>query len=286
MARNRGRNEWQKLTKRDLTNFDDYGERAVLYAMKHGGVGKISNRGHAMIKTPSGEIMGVAPDTRKARQVIAIKLRDLFGNGGLVDIDEEAAAERVRRSRAAQAAAAAVSPVRLDDEPTHGCYAPECDAVFVTEGARYAHIHKTHEVCPEPGCWYTRDDLRSVRAHARTAHAAPGQHPRQIWAARQREAAATPTEAQEAPKTLATEAEGREKPTTHARAGAESAAVIEVVELDVAGSLTRIEKALADLTALQARVEELEQENRRLRQVVQEASEAFDRVRDLLSPRD
>ena len=118
---------WRTLTRSDLRTFDDNMTKAVLYAMEHGVVGRISSNGHAIIRNNSGQTMSVsrsAGGNRKAN--VANDLCRLFG----APVDDPAP-----RAVQPHKIAAAPSATPTDDEPTLTCPANHCTATFVTEGA-------------------------------------------------------------------------------------------------------------------------------------------------------
>lgn len=156
---------WRTLTRTDLKTFDDHMTKAVLYAMENGGVGRISARGHAIIRNTSGQTMSVsrsAGGNRKANA--AADLCRLFG--APVDNDQPPTIDK----RAHANGVAVTSGSGAPDEPTLECPLAVCDAVFVTEGARYSHIETQHHKCTEPGCDYVSASRRGVAPHRRIAH--------------------------------------------------------------------------------------------------------------------
>lgn len=184
---------WHRLTRRDLTSFDDHATSTVLAAMERGGVGRISTKGHAILRNPkTGETMGVAPSSNKSKQVIAIRLRKLFPESDTTP-DESASTrtipaprEPINNNTHAQVSAQDQAEAT---EPTLSCTNKRCDAVFVTEGARYSHVNSKHVVCAKPGCLASFDDNRARVAHEGIVH--EGRKPRAEGKAKAAAAAAT-----------------------------------------------------------------------------------------------
>jgi hypothetical protein len=175
---------WKRLTRGDLAKFDDTATEVILTAMDRGGIGRISNRGHATIRHPDGvRTMSVTADSsiRKAHNMRG-DLRKLFPepatNGATEDKDtakESTMQENHRRptftdAELPQATNGAVADVIL-------CPANKCDAVFTTPGARYAHIRDLHVTCEWPGCAdgpdgtaYVGRNKQAVGGHVQVAH--------------------------------------------------------------------------------------------------------------------
>ena len=157
MAKNRGVQQWRVSTRRDLAGFDDNATNAVLFAMARGGVGKISTTGHVMLRNRKGDVMGVSRDLSKSKQVVAIQLRNLFG-------------ESVVEAKSPAPEATTTVLVAPVERQTLACYDPGCSETFTTEGARYSHAYSAHHVCPEPGCTFTRDKEQAVTGHYMIVH--------------------------------------------------------------------------------------------------------------------
>lgn len=273
MAKVRGAAEWRVLTRRDLGGFDGYATRAVLYAMEHGGVGRITNRGHAFLRAPDGRTMSVSPSSRKSKQVIEINVRKLFGNGEEIsNSEEEEVVTETTPQEKEDATTATVSMI----EPTIHCTVKGCPAVFVTEGARYSHLYSAHHVCKEPGCMFAHDRTQSVAAHHRIVH--EGVRPRSVGAqkaARARmeglaEAQRLAAERLEAERLEEAQQPAEEEPEPEPQFGEPEPEDAEVV---IAGAVRRIltdtREAVEAMEVMAAkyreRVNELEQENKELR---------------------
>lgn len=78
MSRTR-RGPWTRLTRRDLAGFDDDAVKAIQYATERGALGKISNRGHVMLRNRDGQIMAVTRNSTKSKQVVMVNVKKLFG---------------------------------------------------------------------------------------------------------------------------------------------------------------------------------------------------------------
>ena len=222
---------WRRLTRRDLMNFDDVSTDAVLTAMDRGGVGRISSKGHAILRAPGGATMSVSPNSNKSKQVTAIRVRKLFPETN--DKPQAAPQPPPAPNNTNQAEATMPKP-----DKSIACTNPTCDETFATEGALYAHVNSKHVVCPAPGCLYSRDSNRGVVPHHRIVHL--GLAPRRLAKgsgkttdSRGRALAATPAivEQKKAPAAEAAEVDGRreggfrsmtkERRRELARAGAE-----------------------------------------------------------------
>lgn len=130
---------WGSLTRADLKGFDPVAIGIILGAMDRGAEGRVSRKGHAILRAPGGGTMSVPRDTNKARQVLPLTFRNIFGV-----TPEQAAAERTARDTEDPAVKARLlditeEPTPTDPDPTLECRAEGCEAVFVTEGARYTH---------------------------------------------------------------------------------------------------------------------------------------------------
>lgn len=153
---------WKTLNRDDLKSFDDHQTKAVLYAMSKGGVGRVSNNGHAIIRNQQGQTMSVSRSAGGRRKPnVANDLVRLFG----APIEDEG-----RRSKAT-GSSSSVTPTP-DVEPyaaTLECPASACPAVFATEGARYAHVQQKHpHTCDECGAAFATSKGRS--GHRRIVH--------------------------------------------------------------------------------------------------------------------
>lgn len=158
---------WGRLNRGDLRDFDDIATNVVLYAMDHGGSGRLSRRGHVILRAPAGGTMSVPKRGTKSQQTLESTVRKLFGDEPTESSTTQSisADEQIQRIQETLAA-----------NPQLSCTVPNCEAVFVTQGAWYSHLHEKHTVCPEPGCNFARDNISAVKAHHRIVHL--GIHPR------------------------------------------------------------------------------------------------------------
>lgn len=157
-----GKANWYKLTRSDLATFDDIATNVILYAMERGGSGRISRKGHAILRGPNGGTMSVPRDGNRSQQVLEGTVRKMF------DSEPNESPTPVGGPTPEQRIAAIQD--RIIPNPQLHCLEPSCEAVFVTEGARYSHIHERHNVCPFPGCSFTRDWKPAVVSHHRIVH--------------------------------------------------------------------------------------------------------------------
>jgi hypothetical protein len=136
--------EWKRLSNGDLRGFDARARELIGQAMDLGAVGRVSTKGHAILRAPNGMTISVSrtlASSNRARQNVEAQFARAF-EGVVPPVQEERT----------QGSLALVPPQRLHNEPTLECGVEGCDAVFVTEGARYSHTEKEHFKCPEPGC--------------------------------------------------------------------------------------------------------------------------------------
>lgn len=154
---------WRVLTRQDLKAFDDDQTKAVLYAMDNGGIGRISAKGHAIIRNTTGQTMSVSRNgAARTKQNTAADLCRLFG----APVDDVPA----RQPRALHAAPPQPETASTD-EATLACPANGCEATFVTEGARYSHVERNHpHRCDRPGCGFATDSSRGLVTHRRIVH--------------------------------------------------------------------------------------------------------------------
>jgi hypothetical protein len=156
---------YTRLRRVDLKGFDQRAQNIVLMAMERGGVGRISNRGHAILQSPTGETMSVSKNTGQ-------------GNRGLQNMEADFkrcfADLPVENATQGGLALAPQPPPPLPDimtrEPDLPCPVESCEAVFVTEGARYSHVHDKHHPCKEPGCQRVFDTANKAAGHYNLTH--------------------------------------------------------------------------------------------------------------------
>ena len=78
MVKHRGSRPYRKLTKKDLRGFDDDAQAVILAAMDRGATGRVSRRGHCLLRNSSGDSMSVTSDSFKSSKIVRINLRKLF----------------------------------------------------------------------------------------------------------------------------------------------------------------------------------------------------------------
>ncbi len=155
--------QWKKLTRDDVRAFDESQTKAILYAMDHGGVGRISSSGHAIIRNDQGQTMSVSRSSGGRRKMnVARDLCRLFG----APVEEE---QKVKVPATVGSSALAPVPEPTDSEPVR-CTVKGCTAQFVTEGARYSHIQQTHYRCPVDGCGYASRTVQGANLHRMRVH--------------------------------------------------------------------------------------------------------------------
>ncbi len=155
--------QWKTLTREDLRAFDTSQTEAVLYAMRCGGVARLSNNGHVIIRNSNGQTMSVSRSSGgRRKQNVARDLVRLFG----APVEEETR----NRNGSSTAPTLTVAP---EPEPetteTLECPAARCTETFVTEGARYQHVAALHYRCSE-GCGAVFDTAQGASMHRRRAH--------------------------------------------------------------------------------------------------------------------
>lgn len=151
---------WKKLTRADLRgNFDDTSTRVILTAMNRGGIGRVSNRGHATIRHPDGvRTMSVTRDSssRKAKNMLG-DLQRLFpepDNSTTVSTKDSTMHQDLTPPFTDSELSAAANALSMFTPPETlmPCPAKRCDREFATEGALYRHISDEHVVCDWPDC--------------------------------------------------------------------------------------------------------------------------------------
>lgn len=159
-----GNGGYRRLSRSDLRGFNEDAIRIITAAMNAGGTGRVSNRNHCIIRGPEGRTLSVAMGITKANRGIqnaTAEFRRVFGM-------EWTEVEKPKEKQTAEDLAPA--PSLGDPHPTLTCPVKTCDAVFVTEGARYSHIHDKHIVCREPGCHFVTDHAPAESGHYRIVH--------------------------------------------------------------------------------------------------------------------
>lgn len=154
-------NGFKKLRRTDLRTFDTRSQTIILEAMERGGQGRISTKGHAILRSPNGMTMSVSRNTaagNRSFQNMEADFRRCFG-----DLPME-------KESATQGSLASALPDLVQREPDLECPIASCEAVFVTEGARYDHVHKMHYPCKEPGCQRVFDSPGKASGHYNLTH--------------------------------------------------------------------------------------------------------------------
>lgn len=156
---------WGHLGNGDLRAFDDLGKELIRLAMERGGEGRVSSKGHVILRSPSGATMAVARNLKSGNRG-AQNARSQFVKvfGPLDESPEWAQVPAPEKEPEPE-----LVPVG-SGEPTLTCPVSTCDAVFVTEGARYSHCEKVHHKCAQPGCGFVGKSAQSIRAHVRIVH--------------------------------------------------------------------------------------------------------------------
>lgn len=160
---------WRKLTRDDLRGWlDDDQTKLVLYAMEAGGVGRVSRNGHIILRNDRGQTMSVGRNGHKrTKQNTAAELVRLFG----APVEKAQARAEARAARPRSQGSLALAPEPDADETLMPCPAHKCEATFVTEGARYAHIAAKHPYkCPVEGCGFACDTPQGISMHRRIVH--------------------------------------------------------------------------------------------------------------------
>lgn len=157
-------NGYVRLTRADLRNFDDRSKDLIIRAMEMGAVARITNKGHCIIKAPNGALVTVSGGLSKpnrSRNNTEAEFARAFPNISVALARE--APERMKQE---------VEEALVDrgEDPTLECPAKGCEAVFVTEGARYSHIEKQHYKCKEEGCNHVAPSPRSLAGHVSIIH--------------------------------------------------------------------------------------------------------------------
>lgn len=163
-----GNNGYRRLGKPDLRGFNQPAQDTILAAMEAGGVARVSNKGHCIIRAPKGGTMSVSRDPSRNNRGIQNQeaaFKRIFGMT-VGEVQVQAAARE-----AAEPAAKAPLPEPTPLEPTLACRANGCEAVFVTEGARYSHEHgEGHYPCQQPGCEFVSRHAPATNNHHASIH--------------------------------------------------------------------------------------------------------------------
>jgi hypothetical protein len=158
-------NGYHALSRNDLRGFNEPAINLIVSAMSAGAVGRVSNKGHAILRAPNGGTMSVSKDPTKANRGLQNQLSDfrrLFGC-------EPEDVKRGERVAATMTQTVREVPAQQKPEPVM-CTAKGCNKVFATEGARYSHVERDHAKCRVPGCGFAAIDRRGEAAHYRMHH--------------------------------------------------------------------------------------------------------------------
>lgn len=171
---------WRKLTRKDLRTFDEDMTKAILYAMDCGGVGRVSNNGHAILRNNTGQTMSVSRSASggSRKQNVARDLCRVFG--APVEDSKPSSDDSTAVTPPDLRQPVGPHPAEQADEPKLPCPANGCDETFVTEGARYSHANTQHHVCPEPGCGFASMKPNGVGAHRSRKHGYESTAPHKI----------------------------------------------------------------------------------------------------------
>lgn len=153
--------EWKRMTANDLRHCDSKAKEIILRAMELGAVGRLSSKGHVIVRAPNGATMSVSRNmtsSNRSRQNTEAEFARVFEG---VDVPEQ-------RNEGSLALVPVTETVAFDREPDLECPAKDCEAVFVTEGARYSHIEKEHSKCYE--CGYVAKNEVALRGHTAMSH--------------------------------------------------------------------------------------------------------------------
>lgn len=163
--------QWRTLTRQDLRAFDEDMTKFVLYAMEQGGVGRVSNNGHCIIRNNRGQTMSVSRSASggNRKQNVARDICRLFGDPN--DNPKPSPPKTPEKPQLMQA-----QPTQQTDEVVR-CTVKGCTEQFVTEGARYSHIEQNHYRCREDGCSFVGKTPQSRALHVTRTHR--GINPRQ-----------------------------------------------------------------------------------------------------------
>jgi hypothetical protein len=168
---------WHELTRSELTTFDRDATDLVLQAMKYGAMGRMSSKGHAIIRNARGQTMSIARKMSKVNrthQNTLSQFRKLFGP----EIEADNRPDVREAAQEAKAADALADAVPHSDEmypcPIEGCPHHEPEGAFVTPGALYTHTRKDHEVCLECVPPKVFSNHQRLVAHHRMAHTEEG----------------------------------------------------------------------------------------------------------------
>lgn len=163
--------EWRPLTRRDLRGFDDGACDLILKAIGYGAVGRISQKGHALLRGPDGQTMSVSRNTgmgNRGRQNAEADFVRIFG--AYEQEEKQAVGQNLTLVRKEQTVANTHPLVPPEEHPMLTCPAKDCEAEFVTEGARYTHIQKQHFPCREPGCDRVFTKKSAEQGHFNLSH--------------------------------------------------------------------------------------------------------------------
>lgn len=159
MASPRG---FTRLRRVDMKGFDQRAQNLVLMAMERGGEGRISTKGHAILRSPNGQTMSVSRNTAQGNRSYLNMEADFRRCFGDLPVEDSATQGSL--------ALAPPLPELAQRDPDLECPLDSCEAVFVTEGARYDHVQKKHYPCKEPGCQRVFDAPHKASGHYNLTH--------------------------------------------------------------------------------------------------------------------
>jgi hypothetical protein len=182
---------WKKLTRGDLTHFDDIGRDAILTAMERGGIGRVSGRGHATIRGAAGGTMSVTRNTNgRVADNIRSDLQRLFPESTQNGTPTKDKGQQMQNDSITDRAEQ-IYRDPMDDGPTQvappaedalrPCPAKGCDKEFYSTLALNTHIETDHAVCTweGPDVEHDNPDYRCDLGPNGVAFVGGGLNPRQ-----------------------------------------------------------------------------------------------------------
>jgi hypothetical protein len=253
-------NGFRRLSRVDLKGFSRHSQNLILMAMERGGVGRVSNKGHAILRSPSGSTMSVSRTFTQNRGLQNTEAQWVRVFGDLP-------VEETQGSLALVPDPHPLVPPR--EHPMLECPVESCEAEFVTEGARYAHVHKEHYPCKQPGCFKVYDAPNKASGHYNVTHrraelgkvpaecpvegcdwtgkvtGLPGhakKHPKAVWQKARAKAAGVPVKKKAAPKKKQSTVKAPTPPRERDLAAELDAALSRIADLE--NAMARLREAL------------------------------------------
>lgn len=152
-----------RLASSDLRGFDQRGRELILKAMEYGAVGRVSAKGHVILRSKGGATMSVTRNlasSNRARQNTEAAFSRIFGEYLVQETKVESS-----NGNGVEHPLVPADPVVMKP-----CPLESCEAEFVTEGARYSHVHRDHFPCREPGCDRVFASKQGEQGHYNLAH--------------------------------------------------------------------------------------------------------------------